>query len=117
MVAAIIILLCGGCILVYATRRLYKVAVVLLVLIVQFLWWGWPRFGHGESYRWKERHDAHFAWVEHPSPATKAAADEEDKRLSTYIGRRESAFLVVVLVVDGVGIYYFWTYEARRAAA
>jgi len=120
MVAAIMILLCGGCLLLYASRRLLRVTVVLLVLVVQFLWWGWPRSGHGsvieESYRRAERLDAHHAWMEHPSPGTKAAADGEDERLYHYIGRRESAFIVMVLVVDGVGIYFFWTYGTRRAA-
>jgi hypothetical protein len=95
--------------------------VVLLVLTVQFFWWAWPRTGHGavieESYRRVDRMDAHFAWMQHPSPATKAMADEEDRRLSDYIGKREIAFLIMVVVVDGVGLYYFCTHETRRSPA
>jgi len=117
MVDAIIILLCGGCILLYVRRRSYKLFVVLLLLIVQFLWWGRPRFTHGsvieEGYRISQRMEAHRAWFARPSPATQAEADEEDRRLHDYIGRRNGVIFIMILIMDSLGICYFWTKERQ----
>ena len=103
-----------------AVKKPYKVAVILLILISKFVWFAWPRFGHGsvieERYRRDERMEAHRAWIENPSPTTKAAFDEEDSRLYDYMAKRAIVILLVLTVLNGVGIYYVWTYGSRKTA-
>jgi len=102
-------------------KRVHKLVLILLALLLQVFWFARPHIGHGsvieESYRRSERLEANRAWFEHPSPATKAAADEEGRRLYDYIGKRNAAVFVSLLIVNGIGICYLWNYGARKTTA
>jgi hypothetical protein len=69
---------------------------VVLVFLLQFLWFAWPRFSlHGpiieERYRNGERMEAHRAWMQHPSPSAESAYRQEDELLYTHLARRAQA--------------------------
>jgi hypothetical protein len=102
-------------------KKAHKLIFIFLVLLAQGIWLGWPRFTRGEvieeSYRRTERLEAHRESFIHPSEDSKAAADAEDARLYDYLGKRNAAMLVLLLIVNGIGIYYVWNYEARKTEA
>jgi hypothetical protein len=95
-------------------RSFYRV-VIVMVLVGQLAWFIMPRSGsHPLSQRAIK---AAQTAAEHPSAATKAAFEEELRRIPC----RDNALLLtvftVMLVLDGIGIYYFWNYGYRRHTA
>jgi len=94
-------------------RRLFVILLIapqLLRLLAQLVL---PHFGHGspsfdESYRGEERVLAYAASLEHPSPQTKGAWDEEVRRLDHHVLVRNSLVFGFILVLDGAAVYLFW---------
>jgi len=94
-------------------RRLFVILLIasqLLWLLAQLVL---PHFGHGppsfdESYRGEERVLAYAASLEHPSPQTKGAWDEEVRRLDHHVLVRNSLVFGFILVLDGAAVYLFW---------
>jgi hypothetical protein len=84
----------------------YKIVIILVVLILQFVWLATPRVGP-HSYRHLQRAGAAMAWLKHPSPATKAALNREDKLLAGH--ERTMHFLIagVCWIVDLFAVYLF----------
>ena len=113
MIKPIIMLLCGGVALLYLSRRWLKLLVVVTVLLLQLLWLAWPTAGHGPRYRMKERSEATRAWMENPSPTTKAAYDSERRLEGSHEVKLLVATALFLLLLDGGGIYYFWTFSSR----
>jgi hypothetical protein len=114
---AIIILLIGGALLPFANRRSWKVLMVCAILFLQLLWCGWPRFTRGyDAYRAYERFQARAAYDENPSPKSKAAYDEENKLLHSYLMKSAAASLIFLILLNALVIYYCWTFESRKVA-
>jgi hypothetical protein len=103
-------------------RRLSLILLIapqLLWLLAQLVL---PHFGHGppsfdESYRGEERDLAYAASLEHPSQQTKAAWDEEVRRLDRHVLVRDWLVFGFILVLDGAAVYLFWRLPplARRS--
>jgi hypothetical protein len=76
---------------------------------------------HGEVLDEAYRHDERFATLaaksEHPSPATEAAFDREVDLLHEQMQRRGLTHLVLLLVLNGAGIYLFLHYASRKTTA
>jgi hypothetical protein len=122
MIPCIIILVCGGALLACSNRILLRLLIVFLVLLLQFLWFSWPRVSlHGpvidEPYRNSERMEARRAWMQNPSSSTEASYKQEDELLSAHIARRALAGVALMLVFDGAGLCYFWKYSAQLGVA
>jgi len=102
-------------------KKVHKLVLILLVVFAQVIWLGWPRLTHGsvveESYRRTERLEAHKELFIHPSEATKAAAHAEDERLYNYIKKRNAVIVLALLIVNGIGIYYFLNYGNQKKLA
>jgi hypothetical protein len=85
---------------------MFKVFIIL-ILVVQLLWMGMIVFAPLRyDYRLVERTRVRLAWEQAPSAASRAAYDEELKRLHSYLWIRNTLF-VVVLGIEGLGIYYW----------
>jgi hypothetical protein len=65
-------------------------------------------------YRLKERLEAMKAYTLNPSPATKAALDDEFARLHQHENKRDAILIPALLIVDAVVIYFFWNYGTRK---
>lgn len=74
-----------------------------------------------EPYRQRERTDAMTAYADRPSMETKAAFDDEQRRVVAYVSQREhrksALMLAAFLVIDGVGIYLLWKYGTTKRTA
>jgi len=95
----------------------HKIIVILIVLILQYVWLAMPTRVGQHSYRQRERIGAAMAWLKHPSPATKAALDREEKLLAGH--ERKMQFLIAgaCWIVDVTAIYLFLNYGKKNTAA
>ena len=103
-------------------KKSVKIFVILCILLLELVWAAWPRLVlHGAIYDESYRHDERFAALaasrEHPSPEAKAALDREIAVLNRHIALRASCIFVGVLVIDALGIYFFWIYDPKKTTA
>jgi hypothetical protein len=97
------------------------IAIMLLIVMVAIQASTILPQGHNlarEPYRSQERRAARKAWVDNPSPATKAIFEEEQRRVRRYVYHRDAvrfaSWMPVILVLDGLAIYCFWNYRKIR---
>ena len=90
--------------------------VILVIVLVQLAWFIFPRTGSsmGEAYRNQERIAAFKQSVEVPSPAAKAAVDQEMKLLAEHVRNHNLAVLACNLVIDGMLIFLCWNFSGRE---
>ncbi|HTY85850.1 MAG TPA: hypothetical protein VMB80_00170 [Candidatus Acidoferrum sp.] len=98
-------------------KKSLKMGIILMVLILEMVWVTRPllsRRGYAREgdYRRKERYAAWVAWSRHPSPATQAAFDAEVIRLDNHVIQKQWIIFTVLLLLNGLGIYKFLTYDA-----
>ena len=96
-------------------RTSYKIIIIFAVLILQFLWLATPRVGP-HSYRHRQRVDAAMTWLKHPSPATKAVFDKEEKLLAVHERKIQLLTVGVCWIIDILAVYFFLNYGRKRAA-
>jgi hypothetical protein len=94
----------------------------VLVAVIQ----AWLIMPHGlnlarDPYRSQERKALLKAVVDDPSPATKAAYEEERQRDLQFIQHREfvrfAPLMTGLLVLDGIVLSLFWIYTKRKRYA
>ena len=95
-----------------------KLGIILVVLTLELVWATRPllsRRGYAleGGYRQKERYATWVAWSRHPSPATKAAFEAEVIRLDNHIIQKQWIIFNVLLLLNGLGIYKFLTYDSN----
>ena len=66
------------------------------------------------SFRRHERLASFADYNFHPSPATKAKFDEEMKLLNKHEECKLYLALIIFVIVNGVGIYYYWNDGNRK---
>jgi hypothetical protein len=103
-------------------KKSAKKTIIFVILILELAWFFCPRFSmHGrvldEAYRNAERKTALYAWVEHRTPETKAAYDEEVKLLDRHMEMGALTILAAGLVINAAGIYLFWRYAPTKTTA
>jgi hypothetical protein len=103
-------------------KKSAKSVVIVLVLLLEFAWWAWPRVSaHGyaeDPYRLNERMTALSEWSGHPTPETKAAFDKEMELLDEH--EHKAMKHGALLLANVVGISWFWKsqiYEPKKAIA
>ena len=88
---------------------------IFVVLIAELLWVVLPRSGsHPLSPPVLK---AAIAYAQNPTPATQAAFDLELQQEGGHAGIWFCAAIVLMLVVDAAGVYFFWNYGVRKATA
>ena len=95
----------------------YKVFIVLMI-ICQIGWFLIPDLNTlSDSYRYEERWATFTNWAALKTPESKAIFDHERHLL--YVHRQNRAYLIfaIFLIVDGVGIFYFWNYGQKKKTA
>jgi hypothetical protein len=96
---------------------LYRIFIVL-ILLFQIGWFLIPDLNTLlDPYRYEEREKALMIWEKEKTPESKAVFDNERHLL--YVHRQNRALLIftVFLVIDGIGIYYFWNYGVKKTTA
>jgi hypothetical protein len=90
--------------------------VIVVIVLVQLAWFIYPRTGSlmGEAYRNQERIAAFKQNVEVPSPAAKAAVDQEMKLLAEHVRNHNLVMLACNLVIDGMLIFLCWSFSSGR---
>jgi hypothetical protein len=106
----------------HSMKKPVKIAIIVFVLVLELVWWAWPRFYmHGivldEPYRNAERKMALYANLKEKTLKTKAAYDAEVKLLDEHLAKKWLGILAVVLAIDAVGFYYFWRYASTKTTA
>jgi hypothetical protein len=101
--------------------KMFLIVIVVSVLELSFLE-QWDNFSlHGPvrdlSYRRDERMAAVYADHEHPTRATKATLDAELDMMHKHLKMRREVIWGILLVIDGVGIYYLWKYGRNKTVA
>ena len=96
-----------------------KIIIIFTVLFLELVWGAWPRLVlHGkiydEAYRHDERIEALTESREHPSPETKAAFDTEVALLDRHLALQGTCIFAGVLVINAIGIYFFWRYAPTK---
>ena len=109
-----------------AMKILYKLLVVILVLFLELVvlqFGGDFLFGmsHGmiadAPYRRTERLAAFRDSMDHPSPSTKAAFQEELRLMHKHEDWKWELALRLFVVINGVGIYYYFRHDDRATTA
>lgn len=92
-----------------------RISIVVLV-VIELIWFVYPRHGSdmGDRYRNRERIEALRQYGENPSPATWAVVEKEFALLNRRLAYRHIALFTLFLVLDGVLIFYFWNFGAKR---
>ena len=90
--------------------------VILVIVLVQLAWFVYPRTGSpmGNAYRNSERIAAFKQNVEAPSPAAKAAVDQEMKLLAEHVRNHSLVVLACNLVIDGMLVFLCWSFSSGR---
>ena len=89
--------------------------VIVLALFFQVGWFLLPSLNIlADPYRYDERQKAGVDWMREKTPETKAVFDQERRLLRAHLRTRAFVAFSIFLVVDGVGIYYFWNYGHKR---
>jgi len=98
-----------------------KVTIIVVALILELFWLSkfcnpWP---HGEawdvSYRRPARVAAFFANIKHQTPATEANWQREMRLLHKHERWKIYSVLGLLVGVNGILIYYFWSYDSWTA--
>jgi hypothetical protein len=82
--------------------------LVLLFQIVLFISLNTNLNALGDPYRYEERRNALTNWGNTHTPESKAVFNGEVKLLDEHLLNRAIIIVTVFLVIDGIGIYYFW---------
>ena len=107
-------------------KILYKLFVVIVALILELVLLEFGSellFGmsHGmmadARYRRVERLAAFRDSIEHPSPATKAAFQDEMRLMHRHEDWKWQLVLGILVVINGVGIYYYFRHDHRETTA
>ena len=107
-------------------RIIFKLVVVFLALILELVVLeigSEMLFGmsHGAMvdtpFRRHERLAAFREYQELPSPATKAAFNEEMRLMHKHEDWKLYLGLSIFLVLNGAGIYYYWNHGNRKTPA
>jgi hypothetical protein len=100
-----------------STQRIFIVLVMLLVLffqIVLFISLNTYLNALTAPYRYEERRKAFKDWADEKTPESRAVFDQEVKLLDVHLKNKAIFQVAVFLVIDGIGIYCFWNYGAKR---
>ena len=68
-------------------------------------------------FRRQERLAAFADYHNHPSPDTKATFDEEMRLMHKHEDWKLYLGLGLFIVINGAGIYYYWSYANRKTPA
>jgi hypothetical protein len=89
--------------------------LISTAVLLEAMWFIAPKFGSGPP---SQRAQAAFhESVEHLSPASGAAFEAQLNRDVEMAGRRQLGIFALLLILDGVGIYYFWNDGTKNAMA
>jgi hypothetical protein len=93
----------------FSLHRFFILLALLLVLPFQIAWVIKPSLNIlTDSYRHEERTNALKLREDKQTPESKAMVDRELHLLDVHLKNTATMWLVVFLVIDGIGIYYFW---------
>ena len=91
--------------------------IIVLLLLLQVAWFLQPGDRLADPYRYKERQKAYLDWMRDKTPESHAIFQKERGRLYDHQGLVAIVTVLSFLVLDGVGIYYFWNYGIRKTMA
>ena len=69
----------------------------------------------GDQYRYEERRNVLMNWGNTHTPESKAAFNGEVKLLDEHLLNTAIIMAAVFLVIDGIGIYYFWNHGIKSS--
>jgi hypothetical protein len=100
-----------------STQRIFIVLLMLFVLLFQivlFISLNTYLNALTAPYRYEERRKAFKDWADKQTPESRAVFDKEVKLLDVHLNNKAIFQGVVFLVIDGIGIYCFWNYGAKK---
>jgi hypothetical protein len=65
-------------------------------------------------YRYEERRKAFKNWADEQTPESKAVFDKEVKLLDTHLNNKAIFQGTAFIIIDSIGIYFFWNYGAKK---
>src|SRR6266571_859859 len=85
--------------------------LIVLLLLVQVGWFLMPTMNKlADPFRYEERRAAYEQWTRQQTPASRAVVDKERGLLYNHTLLKGLLTLALLLVFNGLGIYYFWNY-------
>jgi hypothetical protein len=101
-----------------------KYSLIVLALFLEFafckvyfLAWQHSAIGGTVSYRHEERLKAYRDYLRDGSPDTKAVFDREMDLMLKHEAWKIYLSLGLIVIADGIGIYYFISYGRRKTVA
>jgi hypothetical protein len=93
----------------------FLIVFVLIFQIVLFICLNTYLNALADPYRYEERRNALMNWGNTHTPESDAVVDRKLKLLDEHIQNKAIIMFAVFLVIDGIGIYYFWNYGIKSA--